>query len=120
MARSKKKTPDAIVPVRFPLPLLEMVKVAKAALPSMSEQDIIRLATEIGLHRLKRLDYKIAEMLENPIPSALDPPAGIRPPDKLVFPSPAASDTLRIAPEAAVVITPSRKSRVPAAPRSGV
>lgn len=65
MGRPKRTVRDKTVGVRFPEPLLEQIKMASAMMPGYSEADIIRLATEIGLVRLRRINYKLAETIDD-------------------------------------------------------
>ena len=63
MARPKKLVEDKTYPVRFPLPLLAKIKEA-ARLMHRSEAEIIRLCTEIGLVRLRRINYDLATIID--------------------------------------------------------
>jgi hypothetical protein len=63
MGRPKKLVEDKTIPVRFPLPLLAKIKEA-AKLMHRSEAEIIRLCTEIGLVRLKRINYDLASVID--------------------------------------------------------
>jgi hypothetical protein len=63
MPRPKKAVEDKTIPVRFPLPLLAKIKEA-AKLMHRSEQEIIRLCTEIGLVRLKKINYDLGAVID--------------------------------------------------------
>lgn len=63
MPRKKKLPPNTPVVVRFSNETMEEVKQA-AALLGWADVDVIRLATQIGLVRLKRVNYKVAELVD--------------------------------------------------------
>lgn len=60
MARPKKPRIDKPFALRIPPYLLSQVK-ETAELMQKSDQEIIRLATEIGLEHLRRIDYNLAK-----------------------------------------------------------
>ena len=76
MPRPKKAVEDKTYPVRLPLPLLAKIKEA-AKLMHRSEADIIRLCTEIGLVRLKRINYDIASVIEDAATQRDTPPQNV-------------------------------------------
>jgi hypothetical protein len=63
MARPTGK-PTKTIPVRFSPELREKIRLA-AKIMNWKEVDVVRLATSIGLVRLKRLDYDLAEVLDS-------------------------------------------------------
>jgi hypothetical protein len=56
--------PTKPIPVRFTKQLLAQIKEAAELMPGYSAVDIIRLCTEIGLVRLRRINYRVAEVLD--------------------------------------------------------
>lgn len=52
------------IPVRFAPEDLENIKLA-ASMMKRSEQEIIRLCVDIGLVRLRRIKYKVAELIDD-------------------------------------------------------
>ena len=55
--------PTTTIPVRFTPELMEKVKQA-AKLLNWKDVDVVRLATEIGLVRLKRINYDLATVID--------------------------------------------------------
>ena len=88
MPRPSKEIPDIPRSVRFPLPLLAQIKAVKAKMPGYSEQEVIRLAVEIGLVALARVRYRVAQLVaEAAFPSGKKPNPGARTASR-VSPSP--------------------------------